>query len=167
MTMSPQFIWVYCECVDAKSLCDERCFLSKGEVMKGARLALMVASVLILIMAGVFLIFSILLFVGAGMINATSPEGWAVLALIGAVLLLVIGLFFVIVGILGIRGARNPEKTTPLIVFSVIGAILPAISLVLNALEGTLDTISLIGLVAMLICLVLALIIRRDTRSFS
>ena len=132
--------------------------------MKGSRTALKVISILILVFAVLMLIFSIVMFVGAAVINTSSLEGWAILAIVGAFILLVTGLIYLLIGILGIRGANNPKKIGPFFVFCIIGVILSLASLILSIVQNAFSATSLIGLIIVAVCLALAINIRKHAR---
>lgn len=140
--------------------------------MTGAQKALKVISIIVIILAvlciiaGALLLIPNLAYVEAGFPNVegadqvTVAAGAAIVLLIAA-FILVSGVIDLIVGILGLRGAKDPKKIGGFFAIAVIGLILAAINLAITLFSGQqLDFATLSApiaqLVVMLICVILA-----------
>lgn len=140
--------------------------------MTGSQKALKVISIIVIILAvlciiaGALLLIPNLAYVEAGFPNVegtdqlTVAAGTAFVLLIGA-FILVSGVIDLIVGILGLRGAKDPKKIGGFFAIAVIGLILAAINLAITLFSGQqLDFAALSApiaqIVVMLICVILA-----------
>lgn len=140
--------------------------------MTGSQKALKVISIIVIILAvlciiaGALLLIPNLAYVQAGFPNvegadqATVAAGAAIVLLIAA-FILVSGIIDLIVGILGLRGAKDPKKIGGFFAIAVIGLILAAINLAITLFSGQqLDFATLSApiaqLVVMLVCMILA-----------
>ncbi len=140
--------------------------------MTGSQKALKVISIIVIILAvlciiaGALLLIPNLAYVEAGFPNVegadqlTVAAGTAFVLLIGT-FILVSGVIDLIVGILGLRGAKDPKKIGGFFAIAVIGLILAAINLAITLFSGQqLDfaalSASIAQIVVMLICVILA-----------
>lgn len=101
-----------------------------------------------------------------------APAGQQKLYALGAGALLVLGAGAVIggaidliVGILGLRGAKNPDKIMSFFVISIIGVIFAALNLIgcftSGQIDGTSVASAIVQLILMVICVVLANNVRK------
>lgn len=140
--------------------------------MTGSQKALKVISVIVIILAvlcvlaGVALLIPNIAYVEADFPNvegadrATVAAGAALMLVISAVLI-VSGVIDLIVGILGLRGAKDPKRICGFFALAVIGLIIAAINLAFTVFASEqLDFATLSApiaqLVVMLICVILA-----------
>ncbi len=106
---------------------------------------------------------------GAGYAGAAADqETYALgagLMFVLAVISIISGVVDLIIGILGVRGANNPDKIGPFFVIAIIGLVLAAIGVVFPLLTGSADFSSmpstLVQLVILIVCVVLANNIRK------
>lgn len=91
-----------------------------------------------------------------GVINASN----AVLAL--GIVSIGTSIVYLIIGILGWRGAKHPSKIGPFFWLSIIGAVLGVLGLVMNLFDGTsIAAASVIQVILVLVCVYLAYTIRK------
>lgn len=140
--------------------------------MTGSQKALKVISIIVIILAvlcvlaGAALLIPNLAYVSADFPNvegadrATVAAGAALMLVISGVLI-VSGVIDLIVGILGLRGAKDPKKIGGFFAIAVIGLIIATINLAITLFSGQqldFSTLSapIAQLVVMLICVILA-----------
>ena len=106
---------------------------------------------------------------GAGYAGAAADQEYyalgAGLLFILAVISIISGVVDLIIGILGVRGANNPEKIGPFFVIAIIGLVLCALGVIFTLSSGVTDlsalSNSLVQLVLLICCVVLAKNIRK------
>ena len=132
--------------------------------MTGSQKALKVISIIVIILAvlcvlaGVALLIPNIAYVEADFPNVEGADRATVAA--GAAMMLVIS-GDLIVGVLGLRGAKDPKKIGGFFAIAVIGLIIAAINLAITLFSGQqLDFATLSApiaqLVVMLVCVILA-----------
>lgn len=139
--------------------------------MTGSQKALKVISIIVIILsiltiaAGVLLLLPNIAYVNAGypsMDGADQNQIAAGAAIVMALCVIVIlaGVIDLIVGILGLRGAKDPKHIGAFFIVAVIGLILAIVNVALNLFAGQTDMTTLAGsivnLILMLICVILA-----------
>lgn len=146
-----------------------------GTNASGSRTALKIISVIVILFALLCLMGGIMLIVGTSMPAMTDElmniEGQTVLAADAAmafgVVTVIIGLVNLVIGFLGWRGAKRPAKIGAFLWISIIGFALSIVGLVVDFMSDTMIApASVIQIVLIVVCLFLALNIRRSYRSF-
>lgn len=138
--------------------------------MSGSQRVLKIISILMIIWAIVQLLAGIFFIIGANLpdlqTQTISAEGTtmdmatASFALgVGLIAAFVINL---IIGLLGVRGAKNPHKIGLYFVLCIIGLVLGLISLGMSLAQGTFNWYSLISLALIAVCTVLASKIKKQ-----
>ena len=119
--------------------------------MSGSQKALKVVSVLLIIYAVVMTAFGIFLVAGGSFlagetidVNGTAEAANVMAAALGGGTI-VGGIVDLVIGLLGLRGAKNPRKVGPFFVLCIIG-------LVLGLAQGTFDRWSLVSVVIVAVC---------------
>ncbi|MEG1623869.1 MAG: hypothetical protein RR300_03300 [Raoultibacter sp.] len=81
------------------------------------------------------------------MIDTASDEDAFVigLTLAGGIMLLVNGLVDLVVGIFGLRGAKNPKKIGVFFVLAIIGVVFAAFGLISTLMSGSFDAGSIVS----------------------
>lgn len=140
--------------------------------MSGSQKALKVISIIIIVLAIVSIVFGIgyaaLVFNEPQLLNSSievqgESYGMATTAVIVAGFSIVSGVFDLIIGCLGLRGAKSPAKIGAFYVLAWIGLILEGIELILSLVSfssGTADlstvTSSVISVAIVAVCVYLA-----------
>lgn len=132
--------------------------------MSGSQKALKIISILMIVWAIFTILLGALLAAGSAvpgmsaesidlegstMDMATAAVALGVGIIVGGVINLIIALF-------GLRGARNPHKVGAFFVLCVIGLILGIVGLVMNIMQGTFQWTSIVGMVLLIVCTLLA-----------
>lgn len=143
--------------------------------MTGSQKVIKVVSILVIIVA----ILSILLglascvggFAGVAASGGVSESEQETLALGAGVLFflgggaIISGVIDLIVGMLGVRGANNPEKIMPFFVISIIAVVFAVFNLIGCFTTGQMDATTIasavVQLVLMVVCVVLANNVRK------
>lgn len=138
--------------------------------MSGSQKALKVISIVLIIWAVITILIGAFLAAGSAMpgmsdqsidvsgtaLNASS----AALALgVGTV---VGGVINLIIGFLGLRGAKNPKKIGAFLVLCIIGLILGIAGIVLNVMNGAFQWTDLVSVVIVIVCTILAFSVRKQ-----
>lgn len=122
--------------------------------------ALKVLSIIGIVVGAIIAVSGIVLTVGANgfaMSQASSSgAGIAVLGTIGGVVLIVAGVFNVVVGVFGVRGANDPSKIGVFWVLCIIGIVLNALGLIMEATGSGISASSLIGTLFVVALFILA-----------
>lgn len=92
---------------------------------------------------------------GSTMDMASAALGFGIGILIGGVINLIIGL-------LGLRGAKNPHKIGLFFVLCIIGLVLGVVGIVMNVMQGAFQWTSLVSLVIVAVCTYLAHAIKKQ-----
>ena len=138
--------------------------------MEGSRKALKVISIVLIVYAAFLIVFGMFMAFGGmlpGLSDATldvngSQQGFAAVALAVGGILVVTGIIDLIIGLLGLRGAKNPKKIGIFFVLSLIGVVLGAIGLVSDIMQGTLQPASIASLLLVAVCAGLAYTIKKQ-----
>lgn len=138
--------------------------------MSGSQKALKVVSIIVIIYAILMILLGAFLCFGASLPGiagqAIDVDGSALDAAAVSVILgvgsLVSGVVYLIIGLLGKRGAKNPQKIGPFFVLSVIGVILSIASAVLGIMQGSFPLSQFVGLLIVILCAVLAFNIKKQ-----
>ncbi|MEF9841855.1 MAG: hypothetical protein RR773_04740 [Raoultibacter sp.] len=118
---------------------------------------LRILSIILIVFSILSILAGLLLFaggsvVGASIIDTASDEdAMAVgLTLAGGIILLVSGIVDLIIGLFGLRGAKNPKKIGVFFVLAIIGVVVAALGLISTLTSGPLDAASIIsGLISL------------------
>lgn len=143
--------------------------------MQGSRTALKVISILLIIYAIVMIAFGAFMCLGGalpGAVGQTVDVDGMTVSLVSAALVIGLvgilgGIINLIVGLLGMRGAKNPAKIGPFCVLAIIGLVFAVLSLLGSIMQGTFQPSSLIGLAFNIICVALGLSIKKYARDRS
>ena len=137
--------------------------------MSGSQKALKVISILLLVWGILMLLLGVFLAAGSqvpGMsaesmdVNGIMNMSTAALAFgIGTI---VGGVINLIIGLLGLRGAKNPRKAGAFFVLCIIGLVLSLISLGMGIAQGTFQWQSLIGILIIAVCTYLANAVKKQ-----
>lgn len=93
---------------------------------------------------------------GDGAMNmSTAALAFGIGTIVGGVINLIIGL-------LGLRGAKNPRKAGAFFVLCIIGLVLSLISLGMGIAQGTFQWQSLIGILIIAVCTYLANAVKKQ-----
>ena len=138
--------------------------------MSGSQKALKVVSILLVVYAIITLLLGAFLCFGASIPGvagqAIDVSGSAIdaatLSVTMGVGFVISGVIYLIIGLLGNRGAKNPSKIGPFFVLSIIGVVLAVISAVLGVMQGSFPLSQLIGLLVVILCAVLAFNIKKQ-----
>lgn len=139
--------------------------------MSGSQKALKVISIIVIVLAiicivgGVLLLLPNLAYVDADFPNVEGSDralvaAGAAMMIALTVILILSGVIDLIVGILGLRGAKDPKRIGAFFVIAVIGLILAVVNLAITVATGQTDPGSLSApiaqMVVMLVCVILA-----------
>lgn len=138
--------------------------------MSGSQKALKVISIITIVYAVLLILFGALMGAGVALPGATSEYisvqgetvSYAAAALVVAVSFVLGGIINFIIGLLGLRGAKNPRKIGPFYVLCIIGLIFGIISLILSITSGLVDPWSLVSIVITIVCLYLAMKVKKQ-----
>lgn len=138
--------------------------------MSGSQKALKVISILLLIWGILMLLLGVFLAAGSqvpGMsaesmdVNGTTMN-LATAAIGIGVGTIVAGVVYVVIALLGLRGAKNPRKAGAFFVLCIIGLVLSLISLGMGIAQGTFKWQSLIGMLIIAVCTYLANAVKKQ-----
>lgn len=143
--------------------------------MTGSQKAIKVLSIIVVIVGVLAIALGLVSCLGgvagvAGGGDATASEQEALALGAGMLFFLggaavVSGVIDLIVGLLGLRGAKNPEKIMPFFVIAIIGAVFAVVNLIGCFTSGQLDSSNIasavVQLVLMVVCVVLANNVRK------
>lgn len=89
--------------------------------------------------------------------NSVSDEVYGGMALLlGAGAFLVVGgIIDIIVGVLGLRGAKDPNKIMPFYVFAIIGLVFAILNLAMMLFGGAFDATSMTSTVVQLVLMII------------
>ena len=138
--------------------------------MTGSQKVIKVVSILVIIVA----ILSILLglascvggFAGVAASSGVSESEQETLALVflggGAI---ISGVIDLIVGMLGVRGANNPEKIMPFFVISIIAVVFAVFNLIGCFTTGQMDATTIASAVVQLVLMVVCVVLANNVRN--
>ena len=136
--------------------------------MSGSQKALKVVSVLLIIYAVVMMAFGIFLVAGGSFlagetidVNGTAEAANVMAAALGGGTI-VGGIVDLVIGLLGLRGAKNPRKVGPFFVLCIIGLVLGLVGLGMSLAQGTFDLWSLVSVVIVAVCLYLSAQVKKQ-----
>lgn len=125
-----------------------------------SQMALKVLSIIGIVVGAIIAVLGIVLTVGANgfAVSQASSSGAsvAVLGTIGGVVLIVAGAFDIVVGAFGVRGANDPSKIGVFWVLCIIGIVLNALGLIMEATGSGISASSLIGTLFVVVLFILA-----------
>ena len=131
--------------------------------MSGSQKALKVVSLLLIIYAVVMTAFGIFLVAGGSFlagetidVNGTAEAANVMAAALGG------GTIDLVIGLLGLRGAKNPRKVGPFFVLCIIGLVLGLVGLGMSLAQGTFDLWSLVSVVIVAVCLYLSAQVKKQ-----
>ena len=142
--------------------------------MTGSQKVIKVVSILVIIVA----ILSILLglascvggFAGVAASSGVSESEQETLALGAGVLFflgggaIISGVIDLIVGLLGLRGAKNPDKIMPFFVIAIIGVVFAVLNLAGSFTSGQLDGTSIVSAIVQLALMALCVYLANNVR---
>ena len=136
--------------------------------MSGSQKALKVVSVLLIIYAVVMTAFGSFLVAGGSFlagetidVNGTAEAANVMAAALGGGTI-VGGIVDLVIGLLGLRGAKNPRKVGPFFVLCIIGLVLGLVGLGMSLAQGTFDLWSLVSVVIVAVCLYLSAQVKKQ-----
>lgn len=141
--------------------------------MSGSQKALKVVSIIMIIYAIIVVLLGAFLCFGASIpgvagqaidVNGSTIDAAALSVAMGAGFV-ISGVFYLIIGFLGHRGAKNPAKIGPFFVLSVIGVVLAVVGSVMAVMQGSFPLSQLIGLLVVILCAVLAFNIKKQRQA--
>lgn len=141
--------------------------------MQSARTALKVISVIMIVLAILEIVSGALLTAGSGLpgmdttliANGGVEMSVGMGALAFGIVGIIGGLVYLIIGILGWRGAKNPAKIGPFFWLCIIGLVFAIVDIVMALMSGTtIAPASIIEVIIIIICLALADNIRKNYR---
>lgn len=136
--------------------------------MSGSQKALKVVSVLLIIYAVAMAAFGIFMVAGGSFLvgETVDVDGTAQAANVMAAALgagtIAGGVIDLIIGLLGLRGAKNPRKVGPFFVLCIIGLVLGLVSLGMSIAQGSFNLWSLVSLVIIAVCLYLSAQVKKQ-----
>ena len=142
--------------------------------MTGSQKAIKVISIIVIVVAVISILIGLVTCAGGAAVigagsqaSAADQETYA----LGAGLLLVIsgtavigGIIDLVVGLLGLRGAKNPDKIMPFFVIAIIGAVFAVLNLIGCFTAGQLDGTSIASAVVQLALMVGCVILANNVR---
>ena len=136
--------------------------------MSGSQKALKVISIITIVYAVVLLVLGIFMAAGGSLlsgetidVDGTAASASIVAAVLG-VTLVVGGVVDLVIGLLGLRGAKNPRKVGPFFVLCIIGLALGLVGRGMAIAQGTFDPASLVNIVIIAVCLFLAMRVKQQ-----
>lgn len=136
--------------------------------MSGSQKALKVVSIILIVYAIIAAAFGVFMAVGASLlggqtvdVNGTTIEAGLMASVLGGTIIVGAVINFII-GLLGLRGAKDAQKIGPFFVLCIIGVALSFVSLGMSLAQGTFSPFSLISLAIIIVCLVLASKVRNQ-----
>lgn len=132
--------------------------------MSGSQKTLKIISIILIIWAIITILLGAFMAAGSAVPGMSAEsidvEGttmdMATAALAMGIGIIINGVINLIIGLLGIRGAKNPAKIGAFFVLCIIGLVLGLIGLGMSVAQGTFQWSSLVGLVLIVVCTVLA-----------
>lgn len=141
--------------------------------MTGSQKAIKVLSIIVIVVAILSIVAGLVTCAGGAagvMAGADASAAEQQLALGTGVLFvlaggaLVSGIIDLIVGLLGLRGAKDPNKIMPFFVIAIIGAVFAALNLIGCFTSGQLDGTSIASAVVQLALMVVCVILANNVR---
>ena len=136
--------------------------------MSGSQKALKVVSLLLIVYAVVMTAFGIFRVAGGSFlagetidVNGTAEAANVMAAALGGGTI-VGGIVDLVIGLLGLRGAKNPRKVGPFFVLCIIGLVLGLVGLGMSLAQGTFDLWSLVSVVIVAVCLYLSAQVKKQ-----
>ena len=136
--------------------------------MSGSQKALKVISIITIVYAVVLLVLGIFMAAGGSLlsgetidVDGTAASASIVAAVLG-VTLVIGGVVDLVIGLLGLRGAKNPRKVGPFFVLCISGLVLGLVGLGMSLAQGTFDLWSLVSVVIVAVCLYLSAQVKKQ-----
>lgn len=143
----------------------------KGTLMSGSQKALKVISIILIVWAVLGMLLG-LFFAGGSLMPGIADQAvdvgdgstvnLAAAAMGLGILAILSSLVYLVVGVLGLRGAKNPRKIGAFFVMCVIGLVLAIIVIALDLMNGRFDWTNLLDLAIIVVCTVLAQKIKKQ-----
>lgn len=138
--------------------------------MSGSQKALKVISIILVIWAIVGILLGAFLAAGSAVpgLSAESIDmdgttmNMSTAALGFGIGIIITGVIDLIIGLLGLRGAKNPHKIGLFFVLCIIGLVLGVIGLVMNIMQGAFQWTSLVSVLIVAMCTFLAYSIKKQ-----
>lgn len=140
--------------------------------MSGSRTVLKIITAILIIVAVLEVALGILLIVGSSLPEVAAQfvsigdqvYNGADGALASGIVVIISGIFYLIVGILGWRGASRPARIGPFFWLAVIGSVLSVVNLIIEIIGGTIAPNSVVSTIIVVLCAILANNIRNHSR---
>lgn len=117
-----------------------------------AQKSLKILSIILIVLSALAILGGLFLLVGGSVMGsstidtASDEDALAIgFALAGGIMLLVAGLIDLVVGIFGLRGAKNPQKIGVFFVLAIIGVVFAAFGLISTLMSGSFDVSSIVS----------------------
>ena len=144
--------------------------------MSNSRKALKVLSILAIIFAAMQILLGGLLFLGAGaglMAGQVVETGTEVMdassaAIYSGVSLVLVAVLSIVVGIFGLRAAKDPSKIGPYKVLAIIGLVIGIIQMLSFVISGQIASYGIsgwLGLAMLVFCVILAFNISKENQA--
>ncbi|WP_080798462.1 hypothetical protein [Arabiibacter massiliensis] len=138
--------------------------------MSGSQKTLKIISIILIAWAILVILMGAFVAAGSavpGMSSESIDVGGTVIDMATAAMALGIGtvvggVINLIIGLLGLRGAKNPRKIGLFFVLCIIGLVLGVVGLVMGVMQGTFQWQSLVSLVIVAVCTYLAAEIKKQ-----
>ena len=138
--------------------------------MSGSQKALKVISIILVIWAIIGILLGAFLAAGSAVpgLSAESIDmdgttmNMSTAALGFGIGIIITGVIDLIIGHLGLRGAKNPHKIGLFFVLCIIGLVLGVIGLVMNIMQGAFQWTSLVSVLIVAMCTFLAYSIKKQ-----
>ncbi len=142
--------------------------------MTGSQKAIKIISIIVIVVAVISIVIGLVTCVGsAAVIGAGSQASTAdqetyalgaglLLALAGGAV--ISGIIDLIVGILGLRGAKNPDKIMPFFVIAIIGAVFAVINVIGTLMSGQIDGTTLVSNIVQVALMVACVVLANNVR---
>lgn len=138
--------------------------------MTGSQRTLKIVSIVLIIWAIVEVLLGVFLAAGSavpGMSTESIDVNGSMMAMSTAALgigigVIVAGVINLIIGLLGLRGAKNPAKIGVFFVLCIIGLVLSIIGIVMSVMQGSFQWSNLVSLLIVAVCTYLASQIKKQ-----
>lgn len=138
--------------------------------MSGSQKTLKIISIILIVWEILVILLGAFLAAGSavpGMSAESIDMGGSTMDMSSAALAFGIGIIIggvinLIIGLLGLRGAKNPHKIGLFFVLCIIGLVLGIVGIVMNIMQGAFQWTSLVSVVIVAVCTLLAHSIKKQ-----
>lgn len=138
--------------------------------MSGSQKTLKIISIILIVWAIIVILLGAFMAAGSAVpgMSAESidmgsgPMSMSSAALAFGVGTIIGGVINLIIGLLGLRGAKNPHKIGLFFVLCIIGLVLGIVGIVMNIMQGAFQRTSLVSIVIIAVCTFLAHSIKKQ-----